>query len=59
MGGQLRAVPGAVLGWDLDAAMVLAQALGVSPVVAAEILPELEAIAVRHMNERMKAESDG
>jgi len=58
MGGQLRAVPGAVLGWDLGAAMALAHALGVNPLVAAEILPAIEAIAVRAINEQMRAGSD-
>ena len=47
LGGQLRAVPGAVLGWDLGAAMAMAAALGVEPLLAAEVLPDLEAIAVR------------
>ena len=55
MGGQLRAVPGAVLGWDLGVAMALVQALGVNPLVAAEILPAIEAIAVRAMNERLRS----
>jgi hypothetical protein len=50
-------VPGAVLGWDLGAAMTLAAALGVEPLVAAELLPELEAIAVRHINASMEAEA--
>jgi len=55
MGGQLRAVPGAVLGWDLGAAMAMATALGVSPLVATEFLPALEAVAVNALNERIKA----
>jgi len=57
MGGQLRAVPGAVIGWDLGAAMVMATALGLNPLVAAEILPAIEAIAVRAINEQMRAGS--
>lgn len=52
-------MPGAILGWDLCAALAMARALGVNPVAAAEILPEIEAIAVRHLNERMRANSDG
>jgi hypothetical protein len=35
MGGQLRAVPGAVLGWDLGAGLALAAALGVSALAKA------------------------
>ena len=44
MGGQLRAVPGAALGWDLSAALALAAALGVDPRFAAEILPEIDRV---------------
>jgi hypothetical protein len=54
MTGQLRALPGAVLGWDMGAGMAMAAALGVPLRLAAECLPELEAIAVRRLNERMK-----
>lgn len=57
MVGQVRAVPGVMLGWDLGAGMALAAALGFCPVAAAEILPEIEAIACRKINERM--EQDG
>ena len=32
MSGQLRAIPGAVLGWDLTTGLAIAAALGVSPV---------------------------
>jgi hypothetical protein len=53
MRGQLRAVPGAVLGWDLGAGLALAAALGVPALAAAELLPAIEAVAVRSTNERM------
>jgi len=53
MGGQLRVVPGAVLGWDLGAAMAMATALGVNPLVAAEVLPALEAVAVNALNKQI------
>ncbi len=53
LGGQLRVVPGAVLGWDLGAALAMAQALGIDPMVAAELLPEIEAVMVRKLNEQM------
>ena len=55
LGGQLRVVPGAVIGWDLGAAMALAQALGVNPLAAAEILPAIEAVAVRAINEQLRS----
>jgi hypothetical protein len=53
MGGQLRVVPGAVLGWDMGAALALAQALGVNTLIAAELLPEIEAVMVRKLNEQI------
>lgn len=53
LGGQLRVIPGAVLGWDMGAALALAQALGINPLIAAEILPEIEAVMVRKLNEQV------
>ena len=58
LGGQLRVVPGAVIGWDLGAAMALAQALGIAPLVAAELLPEIEAVMVRKLNESLGDRDD-
>ena len=46
----------AVIGWDLGAALALARALGVNSMVAAELLPELEAVMVRRINEKIGAE---
>ncbi len=57
LGGQLRVVPGAVIGWDLGAAMALGQALGVNPLATAEILPAIEAVAVRAINEQLRSGS--
>ena len=51
----MRAIPGAVLGWDMTAALALAQALGLNPMVVAELLPELEAVMVRRLNEQIAA----
>ena len=59
MSGQLRAIPGAVLGWDLTTGLALATALGVSPTAVAELLPEIEAVAVRKLNERIGANNNG
>ena len=53
LGGQLRVAPGAVLGWDMGAALAMAQALGVNTLIAAELLPEIEAVMVRKVNEQM------
>ncbi|QIE57901.1 hypothetical protein G5B40_14150 [Pikeienuella piscinae] len=54
LGGQLRVLPGAVIGWDLTAALALANALGMSPVAAAELLPVIEAAMVAKLNEQME-----
>ncbi len=53
LGGQLRVAPSSgVIGWDMAAALALARALGISCVVAAELLPSLEAVMVTKLNER-------
>lgn len=54
MGGQLRIAPGGVIiGWDLGVGLALASALGVDPFIAAELLPLLEAAAVRGLNQNL------
>ena len=53
LGGQIRAVPGVVLGWNMSAALAMAEALGVDPRAAAEFLPVLEAVMARHLNDQM------
>ena len=58
LGGQLRVIPGAVIGWDMGAALALAAALGIAPMAAAELLPEIEAVMVRRLNEAI-GDSDG
>ena len=42
-----------VLGWDMTAAIAMARALGMDPLIAAECLPEIEAVMVRKLNEQM------
>ena len=42
-------LPGAVVGWDLSAAL----ALGVPPLAMAELLPVIEAVMVAKLNEQM------
>lgn len=46
-------IPGAVLGWDMGAAMAMAHALGIDALIAAEMLPEIEAVMVRKLNEQI------
>jgi hypothetical protein len=45
-------MPGAVLGWDMGAALTIGAALGISPTAVAELLPALETVAVRQLNQR-------
>ncbi|WP_259400360.1 hypothetical protein [Roseovarius sp. SCSIO 43702] len=46
-------LPGALIGWDMSAALALGNALGVPPLVMAELLPAVEAVMVRKLNEEM------
>ena len=46
-------IPGAVLGWDMGAALALAAALGIDALIVAELLPEIEAVMVRKLNEQI------
>ena len=54
IGGQIRVAPsGAILGWEMGAALALARALGVPGVAVAELLPAIEAVMVGKLNERI------
>ncbi|MCR9074339.1 MAG: hypothetical protein NXI18_22050 [Alphaproteobacteria bacterium] len=55
LGGQLRVLPGAVIGWDMSAVLALGDALGVSPLAAAELLPVIEAVMVAKLNDQISA----
>ena len=46
-------LPGAVIGWDIGAALALAMALCIEPMAVAELLPEIEAVMVAKLNEQM------
>ncbi len=46
-------LPGAVIGWDMSAALALGDALGVPPLAMAELLPVIEAAMVRKLNEEL------
>ncbi|MBD9529120.1 hypothetical protein IB235_20135 [Paracoccus sp. PAR01] len=52
--GQVRAIPGAVLGWDMTAALAMGRALGIAPLVVAELLPVIEAEMIRKTNEKIR-----
>ena len=61
LGGQVRVAGGrsgsAVLGWDIGVALQLGAALGLSPLILAELLPPIEAVMVRKINEHLQAGS--
>ena len=60
MSGQLRAIPGAVLGWDMGAALEMGRALGIAPLAVVELLPVIEAEMIRKTNEQIEeGRSDG
>ena len=46
-------LPGAVVGWDMSAALALGSALGVPSLAMAELLPVIEAVMVAKLNEQM------
>lgn len=46
-------LPGAVIGWDMSAALALGDALGIPPLAMAELLPVVEAVMVTKLNEQM------
>jgi hypothetical protein len=48
-----------VIGWDMGAALALADALGVPPAAAAELLPAIEAVMVGKINEQMEVSHGG
>ncbi|CUH70031.1 hypothetical protein TL5118_04006 [Thalassovita autumnalis] len=58
LGGQVRIAGGmsgsAVLGWDMAAALQIGAALGLSPLIIAELLPPIEAVMVRKTNEEIE-----
>ncbi len=58
LGGQLRIVPGAVIGWDMGAAFALGAALGIPAPAIAELLPAIEAVMVRCVNVQIAANHD-
>ena len=53
LGGQLRASQQTILGWDMGAALAMARALGVNGLAAMEMLPEIEAVMVKRVNEQI------
>jgi hypothetical protein len=58
IGGQVRVAGGmsggGVIGWDMAAALQLGAALGLSPLIIAELLPPIEAVMVRKTNQEIE-----
>lgn len=52
MHGQMRVSPGAVTGFDMGAALAMADALGINPLVVAEWVPPIEAKLVKALGEK-------
>jgi hypothetical protein len=52
-------LPGAIIGWDMAAALALGDALGVPPLAMAELLPVVEAVMVTKLNEQMERPNGG
>jgi len=51
----MRVAPsGGIIGWDMSAALALAAALGVPALAVAELLPPIEAVMVKKLNEQME-----
>lgn len=59
LGGQVRTISTmngyVVVGWDMGAALKLAESLGANLYLAALILPKIEQIACTKINERLQA----
>lgn len=58
LSGQLRAIPGAVLGWDMGAALALGSALGIPALAVVELLPVIETEMIRRTNERISRDQE-
>jgi len=59
LGSQLRLAPaGGIIGWDMSAALALASSLGFEVAPVAELLPLIEAVMVKKLNEQMD-QNDG
>lgn len=50
---QVRATSGVILGWDMGAALQMGAALGIDGILIAEVLPEVEPVAMAALRERL------
>jgi len=56
--GQLRVIPGAVVGFDLTAALAAADAIGLDRGAVVELLPVIEARMVAAVNRQIASDAD-
>ena len=59
LGGQLRVLPGAVIGWDMAAAFALGATLDIPSPALAELLPVIETVMVAKLNQQMATRGAG
>ncbi|MGY6537228.1 MAG: DUF7697 family protein [Pararhodobacter sp.] len=52
-------MPSVVLGWDMSAALAMAKALGIDHRAVVELLPVIEAVMVRKLNEQRDGAMEG
>jgi len=55
--GQLRVIPGAVVGFDLTAALAAADAIGLDRAAVVELLPVIEARMVAAVNKQIASDA--
>jgi len=51
-------IPGAVIGWDMGAALAMGRALGIPAPLLVELLPPIEAVMVRKINEQLAGRAE-
>ena len=55
--GQIRVIPGAVVGFDLTAALAAADAMGIDRAAVVELLPVIEARMVAALNRQIASDA--
>lgn len=58
LGGQLRVASKVIIGWDMNAALAMARALGIDVRAVVELLPEIEAEMAAKLNDQIRVGAD-
>lgn len=58
LGGQLRVASNVIIGWDMNAALAMARALGIDVRAVVELLPEIEAEMAAKLNDQIRVGAD-